>query len=298
MDISDLSGADALEWLRKSAQAMLDDEQLRANLPDELIAALQDLLQPQPSERQIEDGMQAISAVTDALEDARQFVRDTLLTDLSEELKDWYQAPTWSASRRWLTAHISALPPDAPDQFEAAARVHETDQPDAAAALKQHATLLRQARATDIESAYRAIIGDEAFAPESEEELAAERLTELGDLLEDWFDTPDWDASRAFLAAHADQLLTDDAETVLSLLSDNEDDADTQEILEDHLILIQDAREVGIDAAYQALQAEIEEGEDEEDDEDEDDDDDDEFEDEDDEDDDDEDDDDEEEGDE
>ncbi|MEA2842459.1 MAG: hypothetical protein QOJ69_130, partial [Actinomycetota bacterium] len=68
--------------------------------------------------------------------------------------------------------------------------------------------------------------------------------------LVDWVTTENWDESRAFLADHADHLLTDEADAALIRLIDDSPD---EQVLQLHLELLRAARTGGIDAAYAAL---------------------------------------------
>jgi hypothetical protein len=262
MDIPNLSNPEARGWIRSNAQAILDDVELVENLPDDILDALKSVLRPQPTDSQLEQGAEAVTVVLEALENAQATSQEALLAGLPDILKIWYKTPSWPASRRWLSEHLDELPPDAPEQFESAARAQESDLPQATAALQRHAALLREARATNVDSAYYAIIGNDAFAEEDE---ATASLAALVSLLQDWLNTPDWNASRIFLAAHAAELLTDDAEALLTLMSESEDDHDLQEILEDHANIIEGARQDGVDAAYEEFLAEYDDEDDEED---------------------------------
>jgi hypothetical protein len=68
--------------------------------------------------------------------------------------------------------------------------------------------------------------------------------------LVEWVTTGTWDDSRAFLADHAAELLTDPAEAALErLVEDNPE----EQVLQLHLELLRAARGGGIDAAYRAL---------------------------------------------
>ncbi len=62
--------------------------------------------------------------------------------------------------------------------------------------------------------------------------------------------TPDWAQSEAYLRAHADELLSDEAEAALEMLrrANPEHPAIPQ-----HQALLRRAREVGIEAAYRAV---------------------------------------------
>lgn len=77
----------------------------------------------------------------------------------------------------------------------------------------------------------------------------AAALQALADRLVAWIQTPDWDASAAYLQAHAD-LLTDEAETALELLRQANPNANA---IPQHQTLLRRCREVGIEAAYREL---------------------------------------------
>jgi hypothetical protein len=77
--------------------------------------------------------------------------------------------------------------------------------------------------------------------------LAAAAGAQLADMLIAWVQTPDWDASRAYLEQHQSELLTDEAETALQrLIQVNNNHPE----LVLHLDLLRKARREGIAAAY------------------------------------------------
>jgi hypothetical protein len=77
------------------------------------------------------------------------------------------------------------------------------------------------------------------------EQLA--RLPQLANMLIAWVQTPDWDASRAYLEQHQSELLTDEAEIALQgIIQVN----DNHPELVRHLELLRKARREGIAAAY------------------------------------------------
>jgi tetratricopeptide (TPR) repeat protein len=77
-------------------------------------------------------------------------------------------------------------------------------------------------------------------------------LQAVADLLIGWIETADWAASQAYLTQHAEHLLTDDAERALQLLQRGNPQTGS---IPQHLALLQRSREVGIEQAYQELQA-------------------------------------------
>ncbi|MGE3540142.1 MAG: hypothetical protein AB7N91_22230 [Candidatus Tectimicrobiota bacterium] len=73
---------------------------------------------------------------------------------------------------------------------------------------------------------------------------------DLGDLLVTWVQTPDWDASEAYLQAHAAALLTDQGELALRFLCETQPNMTT---LAEHLSLLQRCRAIGLAAAYEEV---------------------------------------------
>ena len=74
----------------------------------------------------------------------------------------------------------------------------------------------------------------------------------LANQLITWIQTPDWAQSQAYLQEHAAALLTDEAEAALTLLQQSNPG---NQLIPQHAALLQRAREIGIEAAYQELQA-------------------------------------------
>ncbi|MFZ2520158.1 MAG: hypothetical protein WA089_15785, partial [Anaerolineae bacterium] len=63
-----------------------------------------------------------------------------------------------------------------------------------------------------------------------------------------WIQTPDWDASQAFIAAHAGELVGEQGTAALALLRmNNPDNRD----IEQHIGLLAACRRLGIEAAYE-----------------------------------------------
>ena len=83
------------------------------------------------------------------------------------------------------------------------------------------------------------------IAPEQAQELQA-----LADLLIEWVQTADWEASQAFMEAHQADLLTDEAVNVMQRLIQGNDGNQT---LVQHLNVLQTAIANGIEAAYAPL---------------------------------------------
>ena len=71
-------------------------------------------------------------------------------------------------------------------------------------------------------------------------------------MLMEWFRTPDWEASRLFLAENQDTLLTDVGEKALDLLVRANPH---NELLTVHLTLLRRCRQLGVDAAFEEFQA-------------------------------------------
>ncbi|GHO56224.1 hypothetical protein [Ktedonobacter robiniae] len=84
--------------------------------------------------------------------------------------------------------------------------------------------------------------GTSAGVPLDPEELIA--------LLLGWLRTPDWLTSQKYLQAHA-ELLTEAAEqALLATLAESQIDLRAHQILTTHYLLLQTARQQGVDAAY------------------------------------------------
>ena len=72
----------------------------------------------------------------------------------------------------------------------------------------------------------------------------------LSDLLVIWVQTPDWDASAAYLQEHAETLLTEPGELALRFLCESQPNMTT---LAEHLTLLQRCRQIGIAEAYEEV---------------------------------------------
>ncbi|MBM4461386.1 MAG: hypothetical protein FJ011_27125, partial [Chloroflexi bacterium] len=81
----------------------------------------------------------------------------------------------------------------------------------------------------------------------------------LADRLVAWIQTPDWDASQAFIRAHAAELLTDAATAAMTLLHMNNAGHEQVEL---HARLLAACCEQGIEAAYEQLRRELAQAED------------------------------------
>ncbi|HLY30335.1 MAG TPA: hypothetical protein VKQ36_04875, partial [Ktedonobacterales bacterium] len=181
---------------------------------------------------------------------------EALVDAMPRPLQAWYHTPNWYASRLWLAQHHSEFPRDSIEVFAAATRqARQNGAEMAARSLERHAQLLIEATRTGVDSAYRAIIGAEAFTPPSPQSQAGSSDVALDeaaighyfDLLVAWIETPDWGSSRQFLYAHPD-LLSDTAEAVLEQMYEIE--TKDRPIIEEHQHLLRAARRHGIDAAY------------------------------------------------
>lgn len=219
-------------------------------LPSDIEEAIRGLLAPNPAPEQIQRGLAALTAVAMALS-ARH--AHTLLERRSSLLAEWYATQTWPTSRAWLHAHLDELPTDAIEQLRSAAAEARADGDEVSAdSIARHADILEHARREGVDAAYRTVVGEEAFASASEEDDARNHLIRVGQQVEAWIRTPDWDASREYLRAHPD-LLGDTAATALQMLYEAQDDDGPRQIIADHQRLQRDARERGIDAAYDAF---------------------------------------------
>ena len=74
----------------------------------------------------------------------------------------------------------------------------------------------------------------------------------IADQLVAWVQTPDWTKSQVYLEQHAGQLLTDEAEGVLLLLQESNPDNESIPL---HQTLLKRCREIGIEQAYEELNA-------------------------------------------
>ncbi len=148
---------------------------------------------------------------------------------LGEQLIDWIRTSTWDDSRALLTAHGDAL---LTDQAEATLE-HLIDDNPGDWQLTQHLAILQVARADGIDAAYDALHQSLVWQA-------------LADRLLAWVTMPTWDESRSFLQEHTAELLTDEAESVLHTLVDQNPDSPA---LLAHLGLLTLCRSDGIEPA-------------------------------------------------
>lgn len=202
-------------------------------LPSKLVEALNGLLVPTPTTRQETEGLIALRMAP-------------ILVELPPLLAEWYRLPTWVASRGWLTKHLTKLPPNATRELERLTRMaHHAGQHDVARQLDLHRQLLIGAQNTDVNKAYRAIIGERAFVGDD--------VRSIFQQIQEWLLLPNWNDSRTYLQAHP-ALLTPVAEAALEMMKiPLQTDQKTLAEVEKHLKLLQDARNHGIDRAYKHL---------------------------------------------
>ncbi len=75
---------------------------------------------------------------------------------------------------------------------------------------------------------------------------------ELVALLLSWIGTPDWSTSQTYLQAHS-ELLTEAAEQVLVTLAQHQPDPQAHELLTQYQLVLQAARQQGVESAYELL---------------------------------------------
>lgn len=149
------------------------------------------------------------------------------------QLTQWIDTATWPDSQAFLTAHADAL---LSDQAEGALE-HLIDEFPGESTRPLHLRLLQDARRDGVDPAYLAM-------------HTTRRGEMLTDLLITWVDTNTWQQSRQFLDEYGDELLTDDAETLLHTLFDaNPDHPDRLT----HLGLLALCRLHGLEQAYGLL---------------------------------------------
>ncbi len=137
---------------------------------------------------------------------------------------------------------VAATPDDALDGLEAAVgKKLTTVQENERAGLQQRLDDLRAWRATE-QQARRTL----ARLGDAGSQALADRLVE-------WIQTPDWDASAAFMRAHAAELLTGEGAAALTLLHMHNAGNEQVEL---HAGLLAACREHGIEAAYEQLRQE------------------------------------------
>ena len=155
---------------------------------------------------------------------------DAALVDLALA---WVTAENWGDSRAFLTDHADALLTEAGETTLQQLVDKNPDQE----VLDLHRELLEAARIGGIDAAYQAI--DESVM----------RFA-LAEELVSWVSTQSWDDARAFFDQHAAAFLTDDAESVLDELVD---DNPGQPDLLAHQGLLGLIRLDGADAAFSLL---------------------------------------------
>ncbi len=142
--------------------------------------------------------------------------------------------------RWWLTQNrLSDAVPDLASATHALAEAHDLSSRGQARVLLRR---LRQDHQSDFDQAWRQTgraLPVWLQHPETGDELAARVIA--------WVNTPDWTTSQAYLSNHAATLLTDQSEATIEHLIDANPAADP---LPEHLELLLQARERGIDAAY------------------------------------------------
>ncbi|MGH9268502.1 MAG: hypothetical protein ACRD0D_10030, partial [Acidimicrobiales bacterium] len=152
---------------------------------------------------------------------------------LQDALIEWVRTSSWDDSQAFLAEHAGAL---LGDRGEASLE-HLIDANPARQDLLLHIAVLQAARRDGIEAAYATL------------RASLERQA-LETVFIDWIGTRTWDDSRALLAEHAGDLLTDEAEAVLrSLVHRNPDAPDVFA----HLGLLGLCRLQGIEVAYDTL---------------------------------------------
>ena len=155
---------------------------------------------------------------------------DPALTHL---LVEWVTTATWRDSKAFLDKHAEALLGEAGD---AALQQLIDDNPDQEV-LPLHQWILRGAVTSGVDTAYDTL--DQSL-----------RVRALAEGLVAWVSTQSWDEARAFFEQHADDLLTDEAESVLAALAlDNPEQPD----LVAHQGLLALCRIDGPDKAYNLL---------------------------------------------
>jgi tetratricopeptide (TPR) repeat protein len=155
---------------------------------------------------------------------------DPALVDL---LLGWVTSENWGDSRKFLTDNSEALLGESAE----VALQQLIDKNPEQEVLGLHSELLEAARVGGIDAAYEAI--DESIL----------RFA-LAEILVAWVSTQSWDEARAFFDQHAEEFLTDNAESVLDELVD---DNPGQPDLLAHQGLLELIRLDGPDAAFSVL---------------------------------------------
>ena len=156
--------------------------------------------------------------------------------DLTTTILDWIRTADWPGSMAYLDQHAAAL---LTEQAEATIE-HLIDINPAISTLQDHLTLLQAARAYG---------SDAAYAAHEERILTAQ----LAQTLQDWLETPTWEASKAFAIAHTGELLHPLTLAILDGVGDNHP---ADQVLRLHRGLLTYAAAKGFDAAY-TLRADV-----------------------------------------
>jgi hypothetical protein len=151
-------------------------------------------------------------------------------SEIAQLLIDWVGTDGWDASFTFLAARTDAL---LTDQAEATLE-HLVDRNPHSSQLDLHLQLLREARAHGVDAAR------DEFAEQ-------EAIRHLTASLQTWIATPSWSESAEYLTRHAEQLLTDRAEDLLAVATND------QPSLLVYLALLALAREQGVPTAHTYL---------------------------------------------
>jgi hypothetical protein len=242
------SVANAVEMIRLAAgvdEAALDT--LEATVADKLTTLVSageaseeaaGLRQRLESLRAIrEQGVETLAAQLDsAMNEAAQQTQA-----LANRLIDWIQTPGWHASEALLQEHADELLTDA----GAATLQMLQEAKQGNAEIEFHINLLTACLEHGIVAAYTQL----------RQAMALNDMQALANRLVEWIQTPDWNASEAFLQEHADELLTDAGATALQMLQEANEG---HEEIKLHITLLGSCREQGLAAAYAQLRQEIE----------------------------------------
>lgn len=175
----------------------------------------------------------AWARLVDLLRDGSGPTSDEELRRLAVLLVTWVQTPDWKASWEHLEAHRDDLLTGGAEMTLRLLIQANPDDQD----LKEHVELLRLCRQKGIEAGYGEFVTKHNTA----------YLQRLADLLVAWMQAADRDASRAYLEAHRDDLLSDGAETALGILIEGNPGVDA---LVRHMELLRLCRRMGIDVGY------------------------------------------------
>ncbi len=164
------------------------------------------------------------------------------------ELLPWYETRSWRLSREWLNAHTGLITPAAASAL-ALLGVADSVRTSAEAAIDDelllHARLLESSLGENVDAAYRALIGDEAF-----HEPNAPDHAELMRLMREWMNTPNWGESKAYLGIHH-TIICDEAAALMQMSITTLPDEEDRAIARDHLKILRLVREYGIFEGYQ-----------------------------------------------